>query len=188
MRKGPNLLDVILLLIQLTLFVFYFVRPTFIDDKVLVNLAKVIGSVPMLVGGVFIIWALINLQTNLSVFASPRRDGKLITKGIYGYVRHPIYSGIIMLAIGYSIFDLDPLKVMMTLLIALFFHFKASYEERKLEKTYPEYRDYEMSTGRFIPSFLHYKVTRASKEPAPVSEPVSEPDEREEPPVTWGDG
>lgn len=197
MKKGPSVWDIVLLIIQLALFVFYFWRPEFIDVSILDNVAKVIGSIPMLAGVVMIAWALINIQSTFSFFASPREGGELVTHGIYRYVRHPVYSGLILLAVGYSFFDLDDglRRMFITLLLLLFFHFKAGYEERMLMKLYHDYAAYKAHTGKFLPNFMRYKVTRVREEEAAhqgsKGEPETPPDETEEtgkPPLTWGDG
>jgi protein-S-isoprenylcysteine O-methyltransferase Ste14 len=194
MKKGPSAADIIFLLLQLALFVLYFWRPEFIDVNILDNLAMVIGAIPMLVGVIMIIWALINIQGTFSFFATPREGGELITHGIYKYVRHPIYSGIIMLAIGYSFFDLDDglRRMFITLLLLLFFHFKAGYEERRLSRMYTDYDAYKVRTGKFLPNFMRYKFTRSpSQPPEGESDKDAETEtslESGKPPLTWGDG
>lgn len=182
------MLDVILLVSQLILFVLYFWQPGFVKNSV-GDVAKVIGAIPMLFGAIMIIWALLLLQNGFSVFASPRREGELVTRGIFSYVRHPIYSGIILLAVGYSIFDVDMMKVLITLILVIFFHFKAGYEERQLMAKYPDYADYKLRTGKFLPTFLRYKVTKVKdEEPNTVDIKELPASEDDVPTTTWGDG
>jgi protein-S-isoprenylcysteine O-methyltransferase Ste14 len=192
MRKGPSALDVIFLLVQVALIVLYFWRPEFVDVNLLGNLAKVIGAVPILIGMIMIIWSLVLLQNSFSFLATPREGGELVTRGIYRHVRHPIYSGIIMLAVGFSFFDLEDglRRMFITLLLLLFFHFKAGYEERGLEKLYPDYAAYRSRTGKFLPYFIRFRMSDFRNQPttAESQEPGPQEEEIKEPPMTWGDG
>jgi protein-S-isoprenylcysteine O-methyltransferase Ste14 len=44
----------------------------------------------------------LELGSNLTPLPHPKHDGALVTGGVYALVRHPIYSGVIFLAIAYS--------------------------------------------------------------------------------------
>lgn len=48
-----------------------------------------------LTGGIPIILAMIALNVNLSPFPTPKKSARLIQQGIFKYVRHPIYSGML---------------------------------------------------------------------------------------------
>lgn len=130
---------------------------------------QVIGAIPMVLGAILLIWAVIMLRENLSVFASPQKEGKLVTKGIFAYIRHPIYAGIILMAIGYGIYMDDSLKILIGLLILVFFELKSSYEEKRLIQHYPEYADYKLSTAKFLPAFMHFKITKVEKDESSAS-------------------
>jgi protein-S-isoprenylcysteine O-methyltransferase Ste14 len=55
--------------------------------------------------------------------------GPLRSTGIYRFVRHPIYTGVILLAAGYSLWVASVLAGFLTLLLAIFFDLKARREE-----------------------------------------------------------
>jgi protein-S-isoprenylcysteine O-methyltransferase Ste14 len=69
-------------------------------------------------------------------------------------VRHPIYGGVIVLALGWSL-RRSPLVLVPTALLAIVFELKSRREEVWLDERYPEYADYRAATRhRFIPWVL----------------------------------
>jgi protein-S-isoprenylcysteine O-methyltransferase Ste14 len=46
--------------------------------------------------------SLLDLGQNLTPLPHPRDDGQLVQTGIYDLVRHPLYSGVISLALAYA--------------------------------------------------------------------------------------
>lgn len=86
-----------------------------------------------------------------NIIPEPRRDTDLVTTGIYSYVRHPIYTGVILCAMGLaSIHGTGETWLIAGLLLVLF-HFKARHEETLLLAAFPQYADYQRTTGRFFP-------------------------------------
>ncbi|MBX9806617.1 MAG: DUF1295 domain-containing protein [Flavobacteriaceae bacterium] len=53
-----------------------------------------------ILGGLIIILALLQLNKNLSPFPTPKDKSVLLQNGLYKYMRHPIYTGIILLFSG----------------------------------------------------------------------------------------
>jgi protein-S-isoprenylcysteine O-methyltransferase Ste14 len=81
----------------------------------------------------------------------PRASNVLVRRGIYRFLRHPIYSG--MLIIGLAIF-LSRLTLIVGnafLLLVLITNVRAGLEEKMLEERYPEYTEYKKRTKRYIP-------------------------------------
>ncbi len=74
----------------------------------------------------------------------------LVTRGIYGYVRHPIYVGDILLLAGLEL-ALNSWLVLAVLLPATIFIKRALAEEALLERVFPEYETYRSRTKGFIP-------------------------------------
>ncbi len=110
----------------------------------LTGLFGLIGVLLFLLGGV-------ELGTNLTPLPHPKDDGKLVTRGIYGVVRHPIYSGVIFLAIAYSCWQWSLSHVIGTVLLLIFFDIKARKEEAWLKNKFPNYDSYQSQVKKLIP-------------------------------------
>ncbi|MFD0976007.1 methyltransferase family protein [Salinimicrobium gaetbulicola] len=105
------------------------------------------------IGGILIVIAFIQLNTRLSPFPSPKKGSRLITSGAFTFARHPIYSGILMIAFGLSFWLGSGYKLIISLVLAGLFYAKSSYEEKRLQERFPEYGSYKAQTGRFFPKF-----------------------------------
>ena len=110
-----------------------------------------IGNFIAVFGGVIIILALLQLNKNLSPFPTPKNNTTLLQNGLYKYMRHPIYTGIILLFTGYSLYQNSFYKLGISLLLVILFYFKSNYEEQRLEQKFPDYKLYKNKTGKFFP-------------------------------------
>jgi protein-S-isoprenylcysteine O-methyltransferase Ste14 len=66
-----------------------------------------------------------------------REHHELIQSGLYGYVRHPIYTGIILMALGTALERGTVGAMLFCLLVLAFMVNKAIQEERLLTKHFP---------------------------------------------------
>lgn len=84
-----------------------------------------------------------------------KEDHRLITEGIYAYIRHPIYTSYILLFIGYVVLFHAPMSAMIFLIVlSIWYGSRISLEEAMLiEKFGDAYRDYCTKTKRLIPFF-----------------------------------
>jgi protein-S-isoprenylcysteine O-methyltransferase Ste14 len=87
----------------------------------------------------------------LTALPAPRPGARLVRHGIYRWVRHPIYTGVILLAGGWAVFRGSTAHLVLAGVVAAFFGAKASWEERWLARQYPDYDDYRRRTRRFLP-------------------------------------
>lgn len=94
---------------------------------------------------------LVDLGGSLTPLPYPREDGQLVQSGIYSIVRHPLYSGIILAAKAYAIGQLSLSHLAATLVLVVFFNFKANQEELWLSQKYSEYPDYQQRVKKLIP-------------------------------------
>lgn len=102
-------------------------------------------------GGLIIILALLQLNKNLSPFPTPKNNTTLLQNGLYKYIRHPIYTGIIIFFTGHSVYQNSLYKLAISLLLVVLFHFKSNYEEQRLEQKFPNYKLYKSKTRKFFP-------------------------------------
>ena len=97
---------------------------------------------------------LVSLGRALTPFPRPRPDGVLRTRGVYGLVRHPIYSGLIIASFGWSVWWLSAAGAAYSLLVLVFFDRKSAREERWLSERYPEYAQYRARVRKLIPGIF----------------------------------
>jgi len=99
----------------------------------------------------FGIAGVIVLGGNRTIYPEPREGGALVRHGVYRHVRHPLYSSVMLLAFGWAIWFHSLLALGLAVLMAVFLTFKASSEERRLVRRFPDYSSYQGTTKRFIP-------------------------------------
>lgn len=88
------------------------------------------------------------IREHLSPFPSPKAHAQLVTDGAYALVRHPIYTGIVLILAGYALYSAHAYRLGITGLLLLLFYFKSGYEERKLLAMFSEYAWYKKRVGR----------------------------------------
>jgi len=109
------------------------------------------GIAAMTVGGFVAVRGGWDLRASLSPFPRPVAGAPLIESGAYRLVRHPIYSGLVLGAIGWGMATGSILAIAMAGLLFLLFAGKSRREEVWLEAVHPEYRAYQQRTKRLIP-------------------------------------
>jgi protein-S-isoprenylcysteine O-methyltransferase Ste14 len=87
------------------------------------------------------------------------KDHNLVTSGIYKYIRHPLYSSIMLMLYSVSIIYQNYLVALLTTIIFIpFMYYRAKQEEIELIKQFGDkYINYCMNVGMFIPKFLKRK-------------------------------
>ena len=109
------------------------------------------GIVLMAIGGGLIVTGIANLGRNLTPLPFPKEGGELVQTGAYSLVRHPVYSGVIALAVGWACTVRGPLTLAYAVLLFLLFDAKSRREERWLETKFPSYSEYRKRVRRLIP-------------------------------------
>lgn len=101
------------------------------------------GLVVYLFGMAFTIVAVLN-------FATSPKD-KVITKGVYGISRNPMYIGLILMQVGLGIICSSWLYLLLTLVLLILLNENLSAEERYCLHRYGEsYQQYKNKTPRWI--------------------------------------
>ena len=76
----------------------------------------------------------------------------LVTRGIYKYVRHPLYSSLILIAWGVFLKDITPIPSTLALLASILPVVMAKIEEKEnIQKFGDKYLSYIKKTKMFIP-------------------------------------
>ena len=118
------------------------------------SLLKVFGLIIAGVGILIFMIAILQLNKNLSPFPTPKSNAQLIQSGLYKYIRHPIYTGILLGFTGYAVYLESIYKLAITLLLLIVFIIKSIYEEKKLTDRFSNYSLYKKTTGRFFPKLF----------------------------------
>lgn len=114
-----------------------------------------IAGMILMIGGAGIAFAgALALGGNLSVFPKPVERAQLVTHGIYALIRHPLYTSVIFMSIGWAMVWGSRPALLVSVLLVPFFHAKACREERWLRDRFPGYADYQRRVRRFIPCIL----------------------------------
>ena len=120
------------------------------------------GSTPWRIAGaivagvaalVLVVGGFHGLGSQLTPFPKPVEGGELRQGGVYGLVRHPIYGGVILLSVAWSL-ALSPLALVPSALLGLLFEGKRRREEAWLVERHPSYEDYRGRVRRHFIPFL----------------------------------
>lgn len=114
-------------------------------------IVHVVGYVFMIGGAILVLAASSALGRSLTPTPVPAAHGKLATTGLYRWMRHPIYSGVLTIVIGVTVRSGSVITVIVAVATFAFFVGKASWEEGQLAEHYPSYAEYAASTPRFVP-------------------------------------
>jgi protein-S-isoprenylcysteine O-methyltransferase Ste14 len=114
------------------------------------------------IGVLVMVVAATALRRGLSAAPLPNEHARLRTTGLYRLARHPIYTGLLLSAIAYSARSGSGWVATACGLLILLINVKARWEERHLERRFPDYVAYARHTPRFIPL---RKTTERSRAP-----------------------
>lgn len=109
-----------------------------------------LGDVMCILGLGFAIWARVVLGANWGMPMTVHEDPQLVTSGPYRWVRHPIYTGLILMLAGTAI--VYPHSAAAVAAITAYWCFCAWREERDMEGRFPDaYPEYRKRTKMLIP-------------------------------------
>ena len=115
------------------------------------HMARLIGSVVAGVGVLLILFAVVSLRRVIQIAPEPKSNGELIQSGPYKYLRHPIYTGIILGVAGLFLRTPTIWIGIASLIVVVFLFVKASFEESLLLKSYTGYTEYRARTFGLVP-------------------------------------
>lgn len=116
---------------------------------------QILGLVMFIFSIALAIWALISMQLHsFTVMPEPRESASLTTHGPYRFVRHPMYSAVLLACIGACIMHASPLRVLLIILLSGVLFLKIRREESLLSSQYSQYEDYRRHTKALIPAIV----------------------------------
>jgi protein-S-isoprenylcysteine O-methyltransferase Ste14 len=93
-------------------------------------------------------------RPNITPLPYPREDGELRETGAYSLVRHPMYGGGVIFALGWAIWVRGSLTLVYALALFVFADFKSRREEQWLRAKFAGYAAYQARVRKLIP-FLY---------------------------------
>ena len=113
-----------------------------------------------LAGALLVIWAYMSVTGLKTVFGTVRETPHVITAGLFGIFRHPIYFASMVFFTGLALSTLSLISICLLFPIFLFYNHVSAFEEKKLiEKYGEEYRKFIGSNYRWVP-FLRRRQAR----------------------------
>lgn len=110
------------------------------------------GAGMVVAGLALLIWAHQTLGASFSGNLEVREQHRLVTNGPYHWIRHPIYSAILLWSAGLALITASWFLGLIPIAFAGFFTARAPNEERMMVEAFgDQYRAYMKQTGRFLP-------------------------------------
>jgi len=101
------------------------------------------------------LWAVsANRPGNFNIRPTPRPGGQLVSSGPYRWIRHPMYSALLLAGAGGAWASGSTLGWALWLALAAVLCAKARLEERWMVQAHPGYDAYRARTRRFVPWML----------------------------------
>lgn len=100
-------------------------------------------------------WILLhNRLGNFNIQPVPKKQGVLVTTGPYHWIRHPMYTTVLLGAAALALLTEPVTGWAIWLCLALVLWVKSLFEERWMQEQHPLYAGYMLHSKRFIPWIL----------------------------------
>ncbi len=98
------------------------------------------------------IWAVISMRPgNINIVPALKNNHRLVTSGIYRYIRHPMYASVILFCAVLLVTNTGWINGLVFGILLVDLWLKLRHEERLLCEHYPEYRNYQQRTKLLVP-------------------------------------
>jgi protein-S-isoprenylcysteine O-methyltransferase Ste14 len=112
---------------------------------------RVVGGVLMCVGGALLAAGLVHLGPGLTPLPYPKDGAGLVQTGSFALVRHPIYSGVLALGLGWALYVQGWLTLGYVVALFVVLDVKSRREETWLTEKFPAYATYQRRVRKLIP-------------------------------------
>ncbi|MFO1519616.1 MAG: isoprenylcysteine carboxylmethyltransferase family protein [bacterium] len=105
----------------------------------------------ILSGDLFILWGIVYLRKSFSILVEAR---PWVKTGPYRFIRHPLYLGESLATLGLFGFSLSYFNAAVAFLFLVSQRIRASFEEMKMTRAFPDYAEYKKKTGAYLPKIF----------------------------------
>lgn len=104
------------------------------------------------IGFMTVLWAISTMRRNFKIYPDVQEGKRLVTKGPFKVVRHPVYMGILILGYVWASVAGTPLSFLLLGVLLVDLIMKIGREEKSLRERFgDEYKQYRRRTKRLIP-------------------------------------
>lgn len=151
-RKAWVLSRIVLILTLVALYKLRIFSPLWHSDFFTNGAVRIAGVLLTALGIAFAVWARRHLGRNWSGLATIKIDHELVTSGPYRFVRHPIYTGILVALFGSGLVN-GPFWMVVVVAAAFVFAWRIRVEEMYMMELFPDqYPAYRARTKALIPA------------------------------------
>ena len=105
----------------------------------------------MLFGLMTLGFAYLALRPSLRISPIPKNGAEFISVGIYRFVRHPMYLGLLLIGFSLAVNADNSMGWIIYLILLVVLNIKASFEDFLLRELHPKSVHYQLHTSRILP-------------------------------------
>lgn len=99
-----------------------------------------------------VLWAIVTMKkSKLRILPQPSANATLVTNGPYRFIRHPMYTAILLGSVGLMFHHFTLLRLAMLIALTIVLRIKLNWEEKMLAQKFDGYKQYTIHTYRLIP-------------------------------------
>ncbi len=134
--------EIILVFLQFFIIILHFFKWEFIPEKQIIQITPFsyfVGFLIIIIAFIILLVSIKDLGRNLSPFPRPKNNSNLVTKGIYRFIRHPMYYSVIFISFGVFLIKLSIYHLFLSISLILVIKFKIGLEEQYLKNKFKNY-------------------------------------------------
>jgi len=86
------------------------------------------------------------LRKSLQISPIPKKGAALVTSGIYKFIRHPMYVGVLLFGLGFVLTNINWASILIWIALLVTLIYKARFEDSLLAIKHPEAYNYQVKT------------------------------------------
>ncbi len=138
--------EIILVFLQFFIIALHFFQWELLPKKQVIHVTPIsyfMGILLIIIAFIIMLVSIKDLGRNLSPFPRPTANSKLVTKGIYRFMRHPMYYSLILISFGVFIIKLNIYYICLSISLSLIIKLKIVLEEQYLKNKFENYLLYK---------------------------------------------